>query len=110
MKLHYQRKDGSSDWIDLKHLEDSNPIELTEYAVANRIQEEPTFKWWVTETLQAQNRLIWKVKCQSWKTSHILGVRLPNSIQEALQFDRELGSDFWWKAIQKETVRVEVAL
>jgi hypothetical protein len=77
MKLHCQRKDGSSDWIDLKHLEDSNPIELTEYAVANHIQEEPAFKWWVTETLQAQNRLIWKVKRQSWKTSHIFGVRLP---------------------------------
>jgi hypothetical protein len=27
-----------------------------------------------------------------------------------LQFDRELGADFWWKAIQKETVKVEVAL
>ena len=44
-------KDGSSDWIDLKHLKDSNPIELAEYAVANRIQEEPAFKWWVSDTL-----------------------------------------------------------
>jgi hypothetical protein len=33
-------KDGSLDWVALKDLKDSNPIELAEYAVANRIQEE----------------------------------------------------------------------
>ena len=31
-------KDGTSDWVPLKDLKDSNPIELAEYAVANRIQ------------------------------------------------------------------------
>ena len=36
-------KDRSSDWADLKHVKDSNPIEFAEYAVANRIQEEPAF-------------------------------------------------------------------
>ena len=109
-KLLCQWKDGSSDWIDLKHLKDSNPIELAEYAVANRVQEEPAFKWWVSETLRTRNRIIGKVKSRYWKTSHKFGVRLPHSVQEALQFDRESGTDFWWKAIQKETGKVEVAL
>ena len=103
-------RDGSSDWIDLKHLKDSNPIELAEYAVANRIQEEPAFKWWVSDTLRTRNRIIGKVKSRYWKTTHKFGVRLPHSVQEALQFDRESGTDFWWKAIQKETGKVEVAL
>jgi hypothetical protein len=31
-------------------------------------------------------------------------------VQEALQFDQESGTDFWLKAIQKETGKVEVAL
>ena len=35
-------KDGSTDWMDLK---ESNPVELAEYAVANKIVEEPAFKW-----------------------------------------------------------------
>ena len=109
-KLLCQWKDGSSDWIDLKHLKDSNPIELAEYAVANRIQEEPAFKWWVSQTLRTRNRIIGKVKSRYWKTSHKFGVRLPHSVQEALQIDRETGTDFWWKAIQKETGKVEVAL
>ena len=30
----------------------SNPIEVAEYAAANRIVEEPAFKWWVPYVLQ----------------------------------------------------------
>jgi hypothetical protein len=33
-------------------LKDSNPVELAEYAVANRIHEEPAFKWWVADVLR----------------------------------------------------------
>ena len=108
-KLLCQWKDGSSDWIDLKHLKDSNPIETAEYAVANRIQEEPAFKWWVSDTLRTRNRIIGKVKKRYWKTSHKFGVRLPHSVQEALQIDKETGTDFWWQAIQKEMRKVMVA-
>ena len=44
-------RDGSMSWVKLKDLKDSNPIELAEYAVANRIDEEPAFKWWVPHIL-----------------------------------------------------------
>ena len=108
-KILCQWKDGSSDWVDLKHVKDSNPIELAEYAVANHIQEEPAFKWWVSETLRLRNRIIGKVKSRYWKTSHKYGVRLPHSVQEALQIDKETGTDFWWNAIQKEMKKVMVA-
>ena len=109
-KLLCQWKDGSADWVNLKHLKDSNPIELAEYAVANRIQEEPAFKWWVSDALRTRNRIIAKVKGKYWKTSHKYGVRLPHSVQEALAIDKETGTDFWWKAIQKELNKVMVAL
>jgi hypothetical protein len=42
-KLLCHWKDGSTDWIKMKYVKDLNPIELAEYAVANRIQEEPAF-------------------------------------------------------------------
>jgi hypothetical protein len=109
-KLVCQWRGGSSNWIDFKHIKDSNPIELAKYAVANSIQEEPAFKWWDSETLQTRNRIIGKVKCRCWKTSNKFGVRLPQSLQEALQFERELRTNFWWKAIQKETGKAENAL
>jgi hypothetical protein len=57
----------------MKYVKDSNPIELAEYAVANRIQEEPAFKWWVAETLRMRNRIIGKVKSILEDKSQIWG-------------------------------------
>ena len=107
-KLLCQWKDSSSGWIDLKHLKDSSPIELAEYAVANWIQEEPAFKCWVSETLQTQNRIIGKVKKRYWKTSHKFGFGPPDFFQGALQIDNETGTDFWWQAIQYEMKKVVI--
>jgi hypothetical protein len=36
----------TSTWVSLKDLKESNPIETAEYAVANKISEEPAFAWW----------------------------------------------------------------
>jgi hypothetical protein len=57
-------------WVKLKNLKESNPVELAEYAVANRIAEEPAFKWWVSNTLRKRNRIISKVKKKYWQTTH----------------------------------------
>jgi hypothetical protein len=78
----------------MRHVKDSNPIELAKYAAANCVQEEPAFKCWVLETLRMRNRIIGKVKSRYWKTSYKYGVQLPHSVQEALQIDKETGTDF----------------
>ncbi|KAI2499224.1 Reverse transcriptase (RNA-dependent DNA polymerase) [Fragilaria crotonensis] len=108
-QLSCQWRNGTSDWVALKHLKDSNPIQLAEYAVANRLQEEPAFKWWVSNTLRTRNRIIAKVKRRYWMTNYKYGIRLPHSVQEALQINKETGTDFWWQAIQKEMKKVMVA-
>ena len=102
-------KDGASDWIQLKDLKDSNPVELAEYAVANRIQEEPAFKWWVGDTLRKRNRIISKLKKRYLRTTHKFGIRVPHSISEALQIDDETKTDYWWKAISRELQKIRVA-
>ena len=38
-------KDGSSDWMSLKELKDSYPVQIAEYAMANKIANEPAFNW-----------------------------------------------------------------
>ena len=68
-------RDGSTDWMALKDLKDTNPIELAEYAVANRISEEPAFKWWVAFCLQKRNRIISKTKAKYWRTTHKYGIK-----------------------------------
>jgi hypothetical protein len=89
-------------------LKDLNPVELAEYAVANKIQEEPAFKWWVSTVLRKRNRIIAKLKSRYWSTSHKFDVRLPKLVREALAIDEETGTTFWRDAIRKEMEKVKV--
>ena len=43
-ELLVQWKDGSVSWEKLKDLKESNLVEVAEYAVVNRIADEPAFK------------------------------------------------------------------
>jgi hypothetical protein len=104
-----QWRDGSTSWERLADLKESNPIEVAEYAVVNRITEEPAFKWWVPNVIKRRNRIISKVKSRYWKTTHKFGIRLPKTVQEALDIDRTMGTDLWRQAINKEMTRVKVA-
>ena len=44
-------KDSSSDWISLKDLKQLHPIQVTKYALANKIALEPAFAWWIQDVL-----------------------------------------------------------
>ena len=88
-------------WMKLKDMKDSSSIEVAEYDVANRIVEEPAFKWWVPHTIRKMNRIISKDKSLYWQTMHKFGIRLPMTTEEALQIDKIMGTDFWSKAINK---------
>jgi hypothetical protein len=81
-------KDGSTDWIPLKDLKESNPVEVAKYAVANKIAEEPAFAWWVRDVLRPRDRVIKKVKSTKyWLRSHKYGVELRKTVAEALASD-----------------------
>jgi hypothetical protein len=49
---------GSSDWVKLKDLKDSYLVQVAEYAAANRIADEPAFKWWVHNVLRKQSHIV----------------------------------------------------
>ena len=102
-------KDGTTNWIPLKDLKASNPVELAEYAVANKLVNEPAFAWWSKDVLRRRNRIISKVKSRYWKTTHKFGFKLPHSVEEALRIDEETGTDYWRKAIEKEMSKVRIA-
>ena len=110
-KLQVEWKDGSMSWVDLKDLKESNPLELAEYAVANRIDDEPAFNWWVKSALKTRDRIIAKLerrnigakkaKNKYWRTTHKFGIEIPKTVDEALEIDRKTGTDYWEKAIRK---------
>jgi hypothetical protein len=61
-ELCIQWKDHSANWVKLKDMKNAYPIEVAEYAIANKIHEEPAFAWWVPSARKKRNRFISKVK------------------------------------------------
>ena len=107
--LQVQWRDGSTSWVALKDLKESNPVEVAEYAVVNKIVEEPAFAWWVRSILRRRDRIIKKVQTRFKIKTHKFGIELPKSVKHALEIDRRTGTDFWRKAIEKEMKNVLMA-
>jgi hypothetical protein len=63
-------KDGSTDWISLKDLKDSYPVELADYGLAHNIQDEPAFAWWVPYVNKKRNSIIAKLKSKYWQLAY----------------------------------------
>ena len=108
-KLLVAWKGGTSSWIPLKDLKEAYPVQVAEYALANKILEEPAFAWWARHVLRKRDRIIRKVKSRYWERTHKYGVLLPKSVAEALRMDKESGTDFWQRAIEKEMKNIACA-
>ena len=104
-----QWKDGSTNWISLKDLKESYPVQTAEYAVAAKIAMEPAFTWWVPYTLKKRNQIISKVKSKYWLRTHKFGIRIPKSVEEAKCLDQENGDTLWWEAICNEMRNIRPA-
>ncbi len=78
-KLLVQWNLGTSNWIPLSQLKVSNPVEVAEYAKANKIDDEPAFAWWIKEILRKRNIIIAKVKSRYLRTTHKFGIKLPKT-------------------------------
>jgi len=100
---------GETEWIDLQTVKDANPVEAAEYAIGAGLGTEPAFTWWVHDVMKHKHRIIAKVKSRYWTTTHKYGVKLPHSVEEALEIDRLTGTDYWAKAIAKENKKVKVS-
>jgi hypothetical protein len=74
-------------------LKESNPVEVAQYAVSNKIDDEPAFACWVPFTLKKQESIISAVNKRYWKRTHKFGICLPHTVEEALQIDKENNND-----------------
>ncbi len=55
-------KDGSTSYVPLREMKNTYPIETTDYAMANRLEKEPAFVWWVPYVLKKRKCIISKLK------------------------------------------------
>ena len=107
-EVNLKRKDRSTTWNKLKDTKYSYPVQLEEYAVENRISEEPDFAWWVKFVLRKRDCIISKKQRYCLKT-HKYGIRVPNKVQEVILIDKENADTLWWDAIMKDMNNVLLA-
>lgn len=108
-KINVEFSDGTSDWLPLRNIKESNPIDLAEYTIASQIVHEPVFKWWVLLVMQKWNQMIKKVKKKYWKTTNKYRIWIPKTVAIALRFDKAVGTNYWSATIQKEVNEAKVA-
>ena len=87
-------KDGSSSWVSLKSLKESNPVEIAEYVTALGLNDEPAFKWWVHYTLKKRDAIIAAINTRVRKKTHKFGIRIPGNSQEAHAIEKDNGKIF----------------
>ena len=88
-------KDGSTNWVALKEVKESYPVQLAEFAISTHIAEEPAFVWWVPFVMKKRNRILAKVKSKYWLRSNKFGIRIPKSVEEAKKVDNQNGNTLW---------------
>jgi hypothetical protein len=57
-------------WIELKILKESNPVQVADCVRAHSIGEEPAFSWWVPYIFRKRDVIISAVNSRVCKTSH----------------------------------------
>ncbi|MEM7375799.1 MAG: hypothetical protein AAF587_44825, partial [Bacteroidota bacterium] len=102
-------KGGSSEWVALKDLKDSYPIELAQYARDNDLMEEPVFAWWAPWTLKKATRIIAKIKSKYWQRTHKYGIEIPKTINDAKRIDHSNGDTLWMDAVRLEMRNCRIA-
>ena len=106
-------KDETTSWIPLKDLKESNPVEVAEYAAANKLLTEPAFAWWCKYVLRQRDRVIRAVtatgQTKYQRREQRFGLELPKTVERALEIDKETNTTLWKDAIRKEMNAVSVA-
>ena len=102
-------KDSSEQWVPLKILKETNPIEVAEFAKSREIDHQPAFSWWVPFTLRKRDRIIAAVNSRVRRTTHKYGIDVPMSIAHAKKLDAINGDRLWQDAIELEMNNVAVA-
>ena len=99
-KFNIKWRDGTTTWVSLKDLKESNPIEVAEYFTAREIQDEPAFAWWLPYTLQKRGKIIDSVNYCVRKSSNKYRIEIPTSIRHAEEIDHRNKNTFCQYAIK----------
>ena len=100
-ELKYSWKDGTLTWIQLKDLNESYPIETTQYSSTMDLVQSPAFKWWILQVLRKCDQIISKLQQRLIKKNSKYEHVFPSSAKEAYKLDRKHHNTRWKDAITK---------
>ena len=93
----------------MKDLKESYPVPLADFAIANDIQDEPVFAWWVPYAIRKRKVIVKTIKSKYWQRTHKYGIRIPKSIKEAKEIDNANGDTRWMDSVRLEMKNNRVA-
>lgn len=93
----------------MRDLKEAYPIEITEYTIANKLEQEPAFTWRVPFVLKKRNQRIAAAKSKRQKKFSKFGIEVPYNVERALVIDLETKTNYWSKAIEKKMIHVTAA-
>ena len=70
-------KHGSQQWVPLQLLKEANPIEVSEYAIAQDIDDEPAFAYLVPYVTRKRDSIVKSVNSRIAKATHKYGIEVP---------------------------------
>ena len=82
------------------------PVQIAEYAVLNQISDGPESSWRIKKLLNKIDRIISNTARKYWQKTHKYGLRIPHTVKEAIEIDKENGDTLWWYSILKEMKNV----
>ena len=86
----------------LERLKRVIPVELAQYAINRKVDNEPAFAWRVPFVIKTSARILERVKSKYWSRTHKYSICIPKTLTEAMEIDRELWNTLWMDAIKLE--------
>ena len=94
-KLLVKFRDVSEKWVPLKIIKETNPIEVSEFAMTRAIADEPAFCLWVPYTLWKRYHTIADITSCARNNSHKYGIEVPSDLYHYKQLYSINGNCLW---------------
>ena len=95
-------KGRNSDWVTLKELKESHPVQPADHAISNNLQQEPAFAWWPPHVQRKGEAIMSKVKSKHFERTCKHGLQMSKTWKEASETDKEDGDHLWEDAVEQE--------
>ena len=99
--LELEWKYGITSWLPLKEVKETKSVDIAKYARDNDLMEQPAFTWWDPHKLKKQTRLIKLAQHRTKRNRYKFGIRIPKTIEEALDLNKENGNHLWEDSAMK---------